>query len=268
MKSIRVALTRWILAVGLLFSGVAAADDVLEEILDRGKIRVGVSLYVPWAMMDKQGNLTGFEVEVANKLALEMGIEPELKIYRWPDLIPALNRGEIDVIIAGMSITPKRALQLNFTMPYAESGVSLVTNTELTKDIKELRSLNDPQVIVAAVAKSLGSDVAKLVFDRSDLRIMANSEEAKSALLEGKVHAYVASGTETTFLALEHPDKLDKPLAKPLMASVTAMGVKRGEQELLNFLNAWITARAADKWLSATHKYWFQSLKWREDAKQ
>jgi polar amino acid transport system substrate-binding protein len=42
------------------------------------------------------------------------------------------------------------------------------------------------------------------------------------------------------------------------------MGVKRGEQELLNFLNAWITARAADKWLSATHKYWFETLKWRE----
>ena len=49
-----------------------------------------------------------------------------------------------------------------------------------------------------------------------------------------------------------------------MLVSVSGMGVKKGEQGLLNFLNAWITARAADKWLSAIHKYWFKSLKWRE----
>jgi polar amino acid transport system substrate-binding protein len=45
------------------------------------------------------------------------------------------------------------------------------------------------------------------------------------------------------------------------------MGVKKGEQEMLNLLNAWISARAADKWLSATQKYWFTSLKWRDRVK-
>ena len=105
-----------------------------------------------------------------------MGVQPEFKIYEWTDIIPALNRNEIDVIIAGMSITPKRALQINFTLPYAESGVSLVTNTAATNEIEDLRSLNKPQVVVAAVAKTLGSDVAKLLFDQADLRIMADSE--------------------------------------------------------------------------------------------
>jgi len=251
------------LILGILFNPIANAD-ALEDILDRGEIRVGVSLFAPWAMKDKTGELAGFEIEVAKKLALEMGVQPQFKIYEWSDIIPALNRNEIDVIIAGMSITPKRALQLNFTLPYAESGVSLLTNTALTKEIENLRSLNKPQIVVAAVARTLGSDVAKLVFDQSDLRIMANSDAAQKALLDGKVHAYVTTLTEATFLTLEQPDKVDMPLAKPLLVSVTGMGVKRGEQELLNFLNAWVTARAADKWLSATQKYWFQSLKWRE----
>ena len=256
-------MTRLILILGLVFSCGTRAD-ALEDILDRGKIRVGISLFAPWAMRDKAGELAGFEIEVAKKLAREMGVQPEFKIYEWTDIIPALNRNEIDVIIAGMSITPKRALQINFTLPYAESGVSLVTNTAATNEIEDLRSLNKPQVVVAAVAKTLGSDVAKLLFDQADLRIMADSEEAQKVLLEGKVHAYVASSTEATFLALEHPAKLDMPLAKALLVSVTGMGVRKGEQELLNFLNAWITARAADKWLSATQKYWFRSLRWRD----
>jgi polar amino acid transport system substrate-binding protein len=260
-------LTRFVLILGLVLSCGTQADT-LNDILDRGKIRIGVSLFTPWAMKDKTGQLAGFEVEVAKRLAEEMGVEPEFKVYTWVDIIAALNSDEIDVIIAGMSITPKRALQMNFTLPYAESGASLVTNTAMTKQIEDLRGLNRPQVIVAAAAKTLGSDVAKLVFDQADLRIMASHNEAKKALLAGKVHAYVADTTRANFLALEHADRVDMPLTKPLLVSVTGMGVKKGEQELLNFLNSWITARAADKWLSATQKYWFNSLKWREAVGQ
>lgn len=238
--------------------------DVLNDILDRGKIRVGVSLFAPWAMRDKAGELIGFEIDVSKKLAGEMGVDPEFKVYAWTDIIPALNRGDIDVIIAGMAITPQRALQLNFTLPYAESGVGLATNTRMTEGIKDLRELNRPQIIVAAAAKTLGSDVAKLVFDDADLRILATGAEAERAVLDGKAHAYVGGLVETTFLSLQHPDKVDTPLSKPLLVSVAGMGVKKGDQELLNFLNAWITARAADKWLAATQKHWFSSLKWRD----
>jgi polar amino acid transport system substrate-binding protein len=45
-------------------------------------------------------------------------------------------------------------------------------------------------------------------------------------------------------------------------------GIKKGEQEWLNFLNSWVIARQADMWLSASHKHWFQSLQWRKDSKQ
>lgn len=248
----------------ICYAPIAAHADLLEEILDRQKIRVGVSLFTPWAVKDENGELSGFEIDVAKKLARDMRVATEFKVYAWPEIIPALNRGEIDVIIAGMAITPKRALQLNFSLPYAESGTALATNTAMTKDIKDLRELNRPQVIVTAVAKTLGSDVAKLMFDDADLRIVATSDEAAKALLDGKTHAYVGSSVETSMLALSNPDKIDMPLNKPLLVSVAGMGVKKGEQELLNFLNAWITARAADKWLSATHKYWFKSLEWRK----
>jgi polar amino acid transport system substrate-binding protein len=253
--------------VGLsVFSSAYAS--ALDAILDRGTIRVGVSLFEPWAMKSQSGKLVGHDIEVAKKLAAEMGVQPEFTVLPWADIIPALQRGDIDVIISGMAITPKRALRLDFSVPYLEGGVSLATNTQLTKDIKDMAELNSPSVVVVAVAKTLGSDVAKLVFDKSDLRIVATSDEARKLVLENTAHVYVASTVETKFLSLEHPGVVDLPLGKPLMGSVAGFGVKRGEQALLNFLNAWIIARAADGWLPATRKVWFDSLGWREVLEQ
>lgn len=254
--------------LSLLLVVTGAHASTFDEILDRGTIRVGVSLFEPWAMKDQSGQLIGHEIDVAKKLASEMGVKPEFKVHPWTEIIPALQLGEIDVIISGMAITSKRALQLDFTLPYMESGVSLATNTGLTKDIKDMAELNRPEFVVVAVAKTLASDVAKLVFDNSDLRIVATTEEARRLVLQNTAHVYVASSVETKFFALENPDAVDLPIGKPLMGSVSGMGVKTGEQRFVNFLNAWITARAADGWLSATTKFWFDSLKWREALKQ
>jgi polar amino acid transport system substrate-binding protein len=262
MNSLRSLISTGLILL-LLLAPTAAFADVLEDVLERGTLRVGVSLFTPWAMKDKSGELTGFEIEVAKKLAAEMGVAPEFRVLPWADVVDALNGGDIDVIISGMAITPRRALQLNFTRPYAESGVALATNTALTRDIGSLDALNRPGIVIAVVDKTLGADVAELVFDQAELRTLATNAEAEQLVLDGKAHGYVASDIEAGFLALDHPDKVDLPLSKPLLSSVSGMGVRRGEQELLNFLNAWITARTADQWLPSQHKYWFKTLQWR-----
>ena len=56
--------------------------------------------------------------------------------------------------------------------------------------------------------------------------------------------------------------KVDVPLSEPIMASSEGLAVKKGEQELLNFLNAWVVARRADKWLGTSHDYWFETIDW------
>lgn len=251
----------------LLFTPSAGAD-ALGDVLERGKLRVGVSLFVPWAMRDKAGDLAGFEIDVARKLARDMGVEPEFKVYVWEEIVAALRAKEIDVIVSGMAITPSRALQLNFTNPYVESGVGLATHTARTREIGDMRELNAAGITVVTVTDTLGSDVASLLFDKADIKVVATSDEAESLVLDGQAHAYVASLVETKFLALEHPDVVDAPLSRPLLVSVAGMGVRKGEQELLNFLNAWIAARTADQWLSATRRHWFESLDWRDEVVQ
>ena len=245
-----------------------AQADVLEDILERGTIRVGVSLFVPWTIQDEAGELYGFEIDVANKLAEDMGVKPEYKIYVWEDIIPAVMKGEIDIIAGGMAITPERALKINFSQPYADSGISLATNTGKTRNIKRLEELNQESITIAVVSKTASNELAPRLFNKSTIKVFDTAKEAEQAILNGEAHALLASIPQPEFLALQHPEKVDLPLAKPVMPYKAGFGIKKGEQEWLNFLNAWVIARQADKWLSATHKYWFQSLKWRKESKQ
>jgi polar amino acid transport system substrate-binding protein len=252
----------------LMLFVTAAQADVLEDILKRGTVRVGVSLFTPWTIQDEAGRLSGFEIDVANKLAEDMGVKPEYKIYVWDEIIPAVMKGEIDIIAGGMAITPERALKIDFSQPYADSGISLVTNTEKTRNIKQLQELNQKAITIAVVSKTAANELAVRLFNNSTLKVFDTAKAAQQAVLNGAVHAWLASMPQPEFLALEYPEKVDLPLGKPILPYRAGFGIKKGEQEWLNFLNAWVTSRQADMWLPSTHKYWFDSLKWRKESKQ
>ena len=251
-----------LLALLSLFTAPLAAADALDDILDRGAIRVGVAEFVPWTMRTKAGDLVGFEVDVAKKIAADMGVEAKLKLYEWDAIIPALETGEIDVIAGGMAITPERALKVNFSRPLAKSGVGLATNTIKTQNMKTLDDLNNKGVTITTVAKTMAASVAETLFDRANVEVFTTKEPAEEAVLEGRAHAYLAGGPEVRFLVLKNPVKLDLPINEPLVASSEALAVKKGEQELLNFLNAWVTARQTDSWLATSRDYWFGTLDW------
>ena len=250
----------------LLSISTLAGADVLDDILERGSIRFGVAEFVPWTMKSKSGELIGFEIDMARKIAKDMGVKPEFRLYPWDEVIAAVQSGEIDILTGGMSITPARALQVNFSRSTADSGVSLATNTSMTQNIKTLEELNSPDITIAVVNDTLAHSVTQTLFDRATIKVFTNAVQAGKACVEGKAHAYLASLTQARFLALNNSDKIDLPVKKPLLASKEALAVRKGEQELLNYLDAWVTARQADRWIATTRDYWFSTLDWSEDV--
>jgi polar amino acid transport system substrate-binding protein len=231
-------------------------------------LRIGVAMFVPWTFNTNSGDIDGFDIAVGRKLAKDMGVKPDFKVYPFEEIISALRNGEIDLIAAGMAITPKRALKVNFTIPYMESGVGIATNIERTKNVKSFAEMNRSNIVIATVKDTLADDFANRLFDKSKIAAFSSSDEAETEVLAGKAHAYVASLPEVQFFSLSNKEKIDLPLAKPLLTSKAGLVVKKGEQEWLNFLNAWVTARDADRWLSSTYEYWFGSLDWVKDVKK
>jgi polar amino acid transport system substrate-binding protein len=261
-----------VLGWSLTLIPMAAAENrpnpqpgTLKSVLENGTLRVGVSLFTPWTLKTKKGDIVGYEIDVAKQLAKDLGVKPEFHVFDWEKIIPSLLNREIDIIIAGIVITPQRALKVNFSQPYDSSGIGLVTNISLTKTFKGPKDLNRPDVIIASVTGTISEDLARRVFSKAALKTFATSQEAIEAVTSGKVHGYVEHEAITTFVALDHPELVDEPLSKPLLETKAGFAVHKGDPDFINFLNAWIISHEADTWLASVHKYWFDSLDWQKE---
>jgi len=259
-----------LLIITLSFSQTLLAGtgnkDILYSIQKKGEIQVGVSVLPPWVMKSKKGELIGFEIDIAKQLAKDLGVKVKFKEYQWSKMIPALKKGEIDIIASGLSITPKRALEINYSAPYSSSGYSLVTCLSLTKDFTSIKDLNNKEVYIAAVKGTVSADLAKRIFPKAKLDLRETTKDATSAVVNGSVHAFISSSPVPEFVSLKHPEQVDLPLKKPLLTTKEAFAIKKNNQEMLNFLNSWITAHKADDWIESSHKYWFKSLKWQRQV--
>jgi polar amino acid transport system substrate-binding protein len=252
-----------LLALSLLAAGAAQAGS-LQQVLSRGELRVGITLAAPWAMRDDDGELSGFEIEVARKLAADMDVEPIFLRYEHNALIRAIESGEIDLIAAGLSISPDRALHVNFSQPYSTGGIGIATYTESTADITRLEELDHPDYDVAVVDGTVAEEIARRILPRARLHRLGDEAAAIDALVAGLVDIYLEEEPIPHFLALEHPGTIDVPVNRPLVETRSAFAVAKGDPDFLAFLNAWIEAREADTWLPTTYQYWFRTLQWRD----
>jgi polar amino acid transport system substrate-binding protein len=257
-----------LIMLGISNTSFAAADDVFDQIIKKGEIRVGISIMAPWVMKDKDGKYIGFEIDVAKQLASDMGVKPVFREYEWNKLIPALLNKEIDIIASGISITPKRGLQIRFSDPYSSSGYNLVSNLKLTKDFTSIQDLNDSKVYIGVVKGTVSEGLVPKVFPRAKLDTFKDNKEATDAVVNGTIHAFVASAPTPRFVALNYPDEVDLPLDKPLLVTKEAFAINRHNPEMLAYLNSWIIAHEADNWIKSTHTYWFKSLKWRRKVNE
>jgi len=251
-----------------IFVGSLAQADAMDDILERGTLRVGIAEFVPWAMPAKRGGHVGHDVDLGIKIARDMDVRAEFKVYEWKDIIPALEANEVDMIAAGIVITPQRALRITFTEPVALSGAGMATNTHMTRDVENLQQLNDPDIVIVTITDTFSEGVARSIFDKAEIHSHGNKDDAEKEILEGRAHAYISSLPAVQFLAMSNSDAIDVPMSDPLVGWAEALAVQKGEQELLNFLNAWITAHKADRWLDATRDYWFESLDWTKEVKR
>jgi len=255
-------------AVLLLFSGmVFAQESVIEKIQKQGVIRVGMSTFVPWAMKDKQGKLVGFEIDVARKLAEDMGVKIEFVPTAWSGIIPALLTGKFDVIIGGMGITPERNLKVNFTTPYDYSGMSMVAHKAKAKDFSSLEDFNQENVNIAVRMGTTAEQAARKYMPKATLKLFENESQALQELNLGRVHAVVSNAPMPVFHALKYPDKLFVPLKENFTKEPIGFALRKGDHDALNYFNNWILNMHAQGFLKEKSAYWFGSKKWEDLVK-
>ena len=235
-----------------------AFDSVIEEVQDRGTLRVGLGLFPPGTACNAAGELVGFEIDVATKMAADMGVDIEFVPTNWHYIIPSLIAEEFDAII-GMTPLPHRNLKVNFTVPYNVSNIYLVAHTENTADLATLADFNDAAVTIATRRGASSIPAIRAVFPQAMLRLFDGDTEVLQAVVAGAVHAVAAYETAWAIWVEAHPETLHRPFAEPFSSGVLSWAVRKGDLDALNFFNTWMTANTANGWLKQRRQYWFES---------
>ena len=123
-------------------SAATTTTDKLQEIKDSGKLVMGTSADYPpyeWHLIkDGKDEIIGFDIDIAQAIADELGVELEVKDMDFDGLIPALTTGKIDIIIAGMNATEERKQSVDFTdVYYTQTDIVVIRKEDADKFTSE-----------------------------------------------------------------------------------------------------------------------------------
>ncbi|MYM60131.1 transporter substrate-binding domain-containing protein [Vibrio sp. OCN044] len=242
----------------------ASRTPNLDEINQRGTLRVGMSTFVPWAMRDKHGELIGFEIDVAKRLAEDSGWKIKFVPTAWDGIIPALLAKKFDVIIGGMSITDERSKSVLFTQPYSHSGVQVAANKQLAEGFSKISDFNSRRIKIAARRGAFTVQVAREAFPKAKILQFDDEAQAFQEVLNGNAHAVIASSPKPEHETVKHANTLFIPFNERLSKGNEAFAVRLGETDKQAFFDDWINDRIEDGWLEQRYEYWFSTLDWQK----
>jgi octopine/nopaline transport system substrate-binding protein len=238
--------------------------------------------YAPWNFTGPDGKAAGFEIDLANDLCARMKVKCTIVIQDWDGLIPALNVGKFDVIMASMFITDKRLEVINFSRPYAIDPSSFAvnkTNALAKSDVTGKFDLDNESaalptiekmkplvkgLIVGVQAATTNLQFLKKYFDGVvDIREYKTTEQHDLDLAAGRVDALFAQSTALA-ATLDKPEFSSFTLAGPgflkgVFGRGTGAGIRKKDTVLVGMFNEAIGAAIADgtvkklslKWLKA-----------------
>lgn len=143
-------------------SAAESGEDLLTQIQDRGEMIFATEgTWSPWTFHDADGNLTGYDIEVARAIAAELGVEASFAEGEWDGLLAGLDSGRYDTMANGVSVTEQREEQYDFTEPYAYNRIVVITlnDSDITSldDLEGKRTANTLGSSYATLAESYGA---------------------------------------------------------------------------------------------------------------
>jgi polar amino acid transport system substrate-binding protein len=245
--------TRALLALLLFGAAQLASAVTTDEIIKRGKLLVAIDTNnPPWGQMDAAMKPEGIDVAVARLMAKYMGVELEMVPVTSQNRIPFVVTDKADVVMATLSITPQRALQIWYSIPYAFQDSVIMTSDKST--IKSFNDLNGKKVSVVrgAIQDALVTRLApKAVMQRFD-----SDASTIQALVTGQVDA-----TATGFLIPAQTTKANpgKTYVSRLKLGTQhiAIGMKKDSPDLLQWTNTFIYHIRANGELADIIKQYF-----------
>ena len=212
--------------------------------------------YRPFAYENPNKEIVGYDVDIIKAVAQKAGVLIKIVNTPWTGIFAALNNGDVDLIISGVTINDKRKQSYDFTAPYFEARQLIAVPKD--SSVKTLKDLAGKKVGV--VNGSTGDDIASRQFGKtnSDIRRFESTPVVISELVNNGLDAAIGDNGVISFRVQEHKQLKtvnDPSFPKEFFGIV----VKQGNKALLDKLNAGLAAVKADGSYAQIYKKWFNA---------
>ena len=223
----------------------------LDEIKSSGTINIGVfSDKSPFGFVDENGQYQGYDVYFGNRIGEDLGVKINYVSTEAANRIEYLQTGKVDIILANFTVTPERAQEVDFALPYMNVALGVVSpDSRVIKSLDEIGA--DDQVIV------ISGTTAETYLEKNNPEIKLQKydayAEAKTAFENGNGVAWANDNTEVIAFAIENPGYT---VGIPSLGSADtiAPAVTKGNTTLLNWLNDEIKALGNENFFHADYE--------------
>jgi cyclohexadienyl dehydratase len=234
----------------------AQAQSALNDILDTGVLKFGTTGdWNPMSVRDPATNsYVGFDIDVANELAADLGVEVEFVPTDWKTLVNGVVAGKYH-ISGSASISPPRMKVAGFSESYISVEIMPFTTADKAGMFDGYDSINKPEV---KVATTLGTSFEAMVrewFPNADIKVVEAPARGFQEVLAGRADVFITSNIEGATLKEKH-GVVQVANTAPRAPTPIAMLLPQADQVWINYVNNWVKIKQAQGFFEATRAKW------------
>lgn len=242
------------LAAMMLVTGCGGSKDAANK-GDGKTLKIGCNAdFAPFEFQDVSGKeYVGFDMDIIRAVAKEMGYKAEIQNINFDGLIPALEAGNIDVIISGMTINDTRKQKVSFSAPYYKSGLTIIVKKD-NNNIKKFADLSGKKVAVQ-IGTTSAAEVKKI--NGVVVKEFNSSADTFMELKAGGVDAVVNDRPVNDYYIMKSGEKDVRALDELLTAEDYGIAVSKKNPELLKKVDEALSKIRKNGEYDKIYKKWF-----------
>jgi len=257
-------LTSFLMLAGCAgMQGATTTSPVLDRIVMNNELVVGTAASMPpLNMTTKDGEVIGMEMDLARAMADSMGVKLSIKVMQFHELLPALEAGRIDMILSGMTITPRRNMKVAFVGPYFKSGKAILTKLPKMAEAQTPEDLHDPRKSIVTLRGSTSEQFVKDNMPKVNL-VTANSyDEAIDMVINNKVDALFADYTICVLAIFRYPEAGLLTVVSPLTYEPLGIALPGNDPLFVNWAGNYLRTLKESGALEDLTWKWFENGDW------
>ena len=232
-------------------------DNSLQKVKDAGKLVLGLDdTFAPMGFRDENGEVVGFDIDLAKEVASRLGVRLEIKPIEWSSSILSLNKGDVDVLWNGVTINEARKQQINFSKPYLNNRLVIVkaiddatinSKDDLAGKVLGVQVGSNDEALTADPASKNAKEIR-----RYDVNVNAfldlQAKRIDAVIIDEVAAQYYISEKKAPFVVVDN---------SPLTEELYGVGFRKSDKKLLAEVDKILDEMKADGKAAEISQKWF-----------